>query len=760
MSRRGLTSSHWGIARAQSTGGTLSAVSAHPMDPAPAALLENMVGTANSPARVTHPALRRGWLEGGGTRGRDSYVTVPWDRALDLIASSLRQTIATHGNSAIFAGSYGWASAGRFHHAQSQLKRFLNTLGGFTGSEGNYSYNAALVAMPHILGGSFRDQLAQATRWEVIADHSTLVVAFGGLALRNMQISDGGASVHRIPAALRHCRARGVRFVNISPHRGDMAAELDARWLSPRPGTDTALMLALTHTLLVEGLHDPAFLARYTVGWERVEAYLTGATDGTAKDASWAAEITGLDADDIRALARQMAANRTMITCAAALQRADWGEQPLWACVTLAAALGQIGLPGGGYGIGYAVNGHVGASDRALRAAALPTGPNPVAQRIPVAMIAEMLLRPGAPYRYDGQTHTLPQARLVWWAGGNPFHHHQDLRRLSAAFQTPDLVVVNETHWTATARHADIVLPAAAATERADFGAGKTDRVLTPMHPVADPPGQARSEYAMYTALAERLGVAEAFTEGRDEEAWLRHLWAQTQDSATSAGHTLPDWDRFWAGEPIELLDPNPRQVFLADFRADPAAHPRPTPSGKIELYSDTVAAFALPECPGHATWVPPRDAALPGTLALLSGQPGTRLHSQGDDGALSQASKIAGREPVLIHPGDAAARGIAEGDVVELRSARGACLAGAQVTEDIAPGCVFLATGAWYTPDAEGRCLHGNPNALTHDLRTSEWSQSPAAHSCRVTLSRWMGDQSAPEVHMAQAGEDDPGVV
>ncbi|MEO0677895.1 MAG: molybdopterin-dependent oxidoreductase, partial [Pseudomonadota bacterium] len=666
-----LTASHWGLGLAQIEDGRIARVGGHPSDPAPSHLNDNIAGGLAGRARVLRPAIRRGWLTGKpALRGRDSFVEVSWDKALDTIAAELDRVRQSHGNASIYAGSYGWASAGRFHHAQSQLKRFLNSIGGFTGSEGNYSYNAALGLMAHIVG-SFRDHIVEATRWPVIAEHSDLVVLFGGLAGRNAQVSDGGVHRHRMADNLALCRARGVDFVNVSPLRTDAP---DADWLPVNPGTDTALMMGLAHTLLAEDLCDRAFLARYTTGFDAMRAYLLGA-DGTRKDADWAAGLTGQPAETIRALARRMAGGRTMISVAAGLQRTDFGEQPLWMAVTLAAMLGQIGLPGGGYGIGYGVNANVGNVDRLFRAAALPQGQNPVKGKIPVAMVADMLLNPGGAYRYQGRQETFPDARLVWWAGGNPFHHHQDLNRLHRAFQSPETVIVNEINWTATARHADIVLPVAATPERRDFCAGKSDDALVPMPQLVAPPGEARVEYDIYTALARRLGLEDTFTQGRTAEDWLRWLWSETQGSARAKGVELPDWEHFMAGGVVSLLDPRPTQVFLAEFRADPIAAKLPTPSGRIEIASQTIASFDLPDCPGHPTWFPPRDRAQTiYPLALLSGQPATRLHSQLDNGAFSVRHKIKGREPVLIHPSDAGPRGIAEGDIVELFNDRGRC--------------------------------------------------------------------------------------
>ncbi|MEM6466346.1 MAG: molybdopterin-dependent oxidoreductase, partial [Pseudomonadota bacterium] len=273
-----LTANHWGIGVAHVSDGRILKVGPHPDDPNGSLINDNIAGSLSGDARVLRPAVRKSWLDGtpgAVPRGRDQYVEVDWDRALDLVAHEITRVREVHGNTGIFAGSYGWGSAGRFHHAQSQLKRFLNTLGGFVSSEGNYSYNAALVMMPYIVG-PFRAHVAQATRWTVIAEHSDLVVMFGGMALRNTQVSDGGVSKHRMADNLRACADAGVRFVNISPLRSDALDSLNAKWMPANPGSDTALMLGLAHTLYTEQLHHPAFLDRYTTGFDRFLDYLTG----------------------------------------------------------------------------------------------------------------------------------------------------------------------------------------------------------------------------------------------------------------------------------------------------------------------------------------------------------------------------------------------------------------------------------------------------------------------------------------------------
>src|SRR5947208_8601336 len=282
-------------------------------------------------------------------------------------------------------------------------------------------------------------------------------------------------------------------------------------------------MLGTSPTPAREGLHDQPFLDRYTEGWPVFLRYLTGEGDGQAKDAAWAAAICGVDADAIRTLARRLAAKRALITVSHSLQRSEHGEQPDWMGMVLAAVLGQIGLPGGGYAYSLGAIGYYGRRVNDVPGPTLNQGRNAVADFIPVARIADMLLNPGSTYRYNGETRTYPDLRLVYWAGGNPFHHHQDINRLRKAFAKVDTFVVHDLGWTATARHADIVLPATMTLEREDIGYSSNDPLMVAMHRIAEPFGLARDDYEIFADLADRLGAREPFTEGRTSRQWLEH---------------------------------------------------------------------------------------------------------------------------------------------------------------------------------------------------------------------------------------------
>ena len=759
MRNRNLTLSHWGAYELQVEGGDVSAVNPYENDPDPSPIGQSFVGSIRHRSRISQPAVRRGWLERGphdhsGGRGEEPFISVSWDEALDLVSAELDRVRKNHGNNAIFGGSYGWASAGRFHHAQSQVHRFLNGLGGYTYSVDTCSTAAARVVIPHVLGKDFYYGVVMSmTAWPVIAEHTCLVVAFGGVALKNAQTNAGGMVCHTTRDWLHQARDNGVEFLNISPLKEDAAEFLEAKWWPITPNTDTAMMLGLAHTLVVEDLHDCDFLSTHCTGFDRFLPYLMGEKDGVAKTADWAAAITGIDGNQIRELARRMAHTRTIIMVARALQRGDHGEQPYWMGAVLAAMLGQIGLPGGGVGFGYAAEGGNGSPVQLRRGPSLPQGSNKVDKFIPVARIADALLQPGKAYDYNGQQLIFPDIRLIYWCGGNPFHHHQDLNRLVAAWQRPETVVVHEPYWNSLARHADIVLPATTSLERNDIGRANNDPHLVAMPQIVPPPGEAWNDYDMFRELSSRLGFEEQFTEGRSEMDWLRHLYEGFRRQFDRDRVELPDFETFWHLNILELPLDDDDRVLLDDFRQDPQECPLPTPSGRIEIFSETIDEFGYDDCPGHPVWLEPAEwlgskltRRFP--LHLLSNQPRTRLHSQLDFGSTSADSKIKGREPVMIHIDDARPRGIKDGDVVRIFNDRGACLAGACLTSDIRAGVVMLSTGAWYDPTSPGGLdRHGNPNVLTLDKGTSCLAQGPSSNTTLVEIERASGPIPAIEV-------------
>lgn len=747
-------SAHWGAFNTLVKDGRLVGIEPFEKDPFPSRIIESIQDSIYADTRIRQPMVRASWLRGGpgartDKRGAEPFVPVSWDEALDLVAKEVKRVSSDHGNASIFGGSYGWSSAGRFHHAKTQLQRFLGLAGGFTAQVNTYSNAAGGVILPHIFGDHGMSR-GPYTSWDSIEADTDLFVSFGGMGLKNTQVESGGMGEHAAWKWLDRLKDGRVKFVSITPLKDDTADFLDAEWIAPRPNSDVAMMLGIAHTLITEGLHDENYLARYTTGFDKFRPYVMGETDGQPKTADWAAPLCEVDADTIRDLARRMASGRTMIAVAYALQRAEHGEQTYWMAATLAAMLGQIGLPGGGCGFGYgSMHGYGNPVDR-FPVPAMTTGENPARSFIPVARISDMMLNPGGAYQYNGMDRTYPDIRLVYWCGGNPFHHHQDLNRLVEAWRRPETIIVNEISWTATAWHADIVLPATTTLERNDIGASSRDRFIMAMQKAIEPVGQARSDYDIFTGLSERMGFREKFTEGRTEEEWLRHLYNVSRQQAAKYRIELPDFETFWEQGYVESPEPTKPYIRFSGFYEDPEANPLGTPSGRIEIFSEKIAGFGYDDCPGHPTWMEPEEwlggeRAHTYPLHMMSNQPQTRLHGQLDDGRYSIESKVQGREPIAISPADAESRGIKDGDIVRVFNDRGEVLAGAIVSDNVRPGVIRLSTGAWYDPAERGRPgaleKHGNPNVLTPDRGTSKLAQGPSAHSALVEVELYSGE-------------------
>ena len=745
-----LTSTHWGTYRAKVKNGKVQELIGWEYDKDPSPIGPGILDIQDGPTRIDAPMVRKSWLDFGPgnrneLRGIDPFVEVSWEKAEQLVADELSRVKNTYGNASIFGGSYGWASAGRFHHAQSQLHRFLNCIGGYTRSKFTYSFAAAEAMVPHILG-SYRAYLDTCTSWDLINKNTKLFVCFGGIPIKNGQISQGGTGNHYQRKNLVEAANSGIEFINISPLKSDLIDEVKGDWIKARPNTDTALMLGLAHTLHTEGLSDIEFLNKYTQGFEKFLPYLLGKKDGIEKNAKWAADICNIPESKIIELARKISSKRTMISISWSLTRQDHGEQPFWMAIMLASMVGQIGLPGGGFGFGYSATNYIGGQFKVLPGAAFPQADNEIENFIPVARISDLLLKPGQKFDFDGKTYEYPDTKIVYWAGGNPFHHHQDINRLVKAWEKPDTIICNEWCWNTLAKRSDIVLPCTTPLERGDIMMTPRDPYVVSMSKLVEPFGKAKNDYEIFSGIAKQMGVEKKFTEGRNQEEWQKWIYKQTFERAAAANIKIPSYEKFREEKWFKIDDPSEPTIMLKDYRADPLKNPLNTKSGKIEIFSQTVSDFGYDDCPGHPVWIEPcewlgkKNKKFP--LHLISNQPKNKLHSQMDHGNYSKSFKIKDREPVEINPIDAKSRNLKNGDIVKLFNDRGACLAGVIIDEKVMPGVVQISTGAWYDPENPEKnnsiCKHGNPNVLTRDKGTSKLGQGPIAHSCLVEMEKY----------------------
>ncbi len=743
-----LTSSHWGTYRAKVNNGKVTELIGWENDKDPSPIGPGILDIHDNQTRIDKPMIRKSWIDNGpGTnnnlRGIDPFVAVSWDEAENIVAKELNRVRENFGNSSIFGGSYGWASAGRFHHAQSQLHRFLNCIGGYTRSKFTYSFAAAEAMVPHILG-SYRAYLDTCTSWDSIEENTELFVCFGGVPLKNGQIAQGGTGSHNQKEKLISSAKAGIKFVNLSPLKSDLLDEVKGKWLPLRPNTDVAIMLGLAHTLYKENLYSEIFIEKYTEGFDIFLPYLLGDLDGVVKDANWASEISEISSEEIISLARDMYTKRTMISVSWSLTRQDHGEQPFWAAIMLASMLGQIGLPGGGFGFGYSATNHIGGQFSIIPGAAFPQSDNKIDNFIPVARISDLLLNPGKTFHFDGKEYEYPDIKLIYWAGGNPFHHHQDINKLLLAWQKPETIISNEWCWNTLAKYSDIILPCTTPLERQDIMLTPRDPYVISMSKLVEPFEEAKSDFDIFKGIAKKMDIENLFTEGRDEEDWQKWIYQETSvKSKTLKNIDFPSYQEFRKIGWFKVPPPKENTIMLKDFREDPIKFPLSTPSGKIEIYSKTVDSFNYDDCPGHPTWLEPcewlgnKNKNYP--LHLISNQPKNKLHSQMDHGGYSKSFKIKDREPIEMNSVDASSRGINEGDIVKLFNDRGACLAGVNINDNIRPGVVQISTGAWYDPEDTKKlktiCKHGNPNVLTKDKGTSKLGQGPIAHSCLIEV-------------------------
>ena len=744
------TATQWGVYDVCVENGELISVSGIKEDPDPSKFSSSLLDGVHHSTRIKRPAVRKGWLEDKVSRarhirGEDDFVELPWDEVIELAAGELTRVKAQHGNRSIFGGSYGWASAGRFHHAQSQLHRFINFFGGCTRAMNSYSTAAAQVILPHVVAPWEEVELEQPS-WRELRDETELFVAFGGIPLRNTQVAYGGITEHNSSEKIESLLQNGVEFINVSPNVADLPQIKTNQHILVRPNTDVAFMLGIAYTLEVEELLDRHFLSTHCKGYETFARYLLGKDDGIPKSPEWASAITDIKAEEIVSLARKMAAKRTFISGAWSLQRAHHGEQPFWMIVVLSSMLGGIGLKGQGFGFGYGAEGFIGSDYLRFPWATLPKGRNPEGFAIPVARIADMLLNPGDHVEYDGDAIQYPDVRLIYWAGGNPFHHHQDLNRLIKAWEKPDTIISNEWCWNTLAKRSDIVLPCTTPLERTDIMMTPRDPFVVSMDKIIEPYGQSKNDFEIFANIAKKMGIEEKFTEGKSQDEWQEWIYKQTFDRAAAANIEIPKYEKFREQKWFKISDPTEPTIMLKDFREDPKKNPLNTPSGKIEIFSKTVADFNYDDCPGHPVWFEPCEwlgkVNKKYPLHLISNQPKNKLHSQMDHGKYSKSFKINEREPLEINPIDAKKRNLKNGDVVKMFNDRGSCLAGIKITDDVMQGVVQMSTGAWYDPENPTQdgsmCKHGNPNVLTPDKGTSKLGQGPIAHSCLIEIEKY----------------------
>jgi anaerobic dimethyl sulfoxide reductase subunit A len=522
---------------------------------------------------------------------------------------------------------------------------------------------------------------------------------------------------------LARAREQGIPVVAIDPRFTDTAAILADQWIPIRPGTDTAMLIAMAHVIITEGLQDQAFIDRHTVGFDRYRDYVLGREDGAPKAPQWAEAITGVPAATIADLARQYATSKPAALFAGwGPARSALGEQYSRAANVLTAITGNIGVPGGyaaGFMRAYSSRAshrprgaprvenpvEAGAPPRKNSLHKLRGGTNPNSHRIHYNKVYDAILR--------GRAGGYPaDIKLLYVAAGNIINQHANTRRGVEAFKSRSLefIVVQDQFMTPTARLADVVLPANTFMERSDLAPpwlGSPYYIY--LNKAIDSLYETRSDVEICRELSVKLGIPWAFGEANEEDM-LRGIAAGRND--------IDDFEAMKREGVLKIRGLEPTISFKEQVQ-DPENHPFPTLSGKIEIYCEHIAEMNDPMIPPIPKYISPPEnyddpLAAKYPLQLITTHPKGRTHS-----SLSMVPWLKEAEPhaAWINSADAAARGISDGDLVDVFNDRGRIRIPAKVTERIMPGVVNVSEGSWYDPDEDGVDRGGCANVLTDDV-------------------------------------------
>lgn len=650
-----------------------------------------------------------------GSRGEGVFQRASWDEALGLLARELKRVIETYGAPAIlFKWSGGDTSV--LHNSMCHY-RVLNMIGGCSDVWGTFSFDGGLFAELATYGtvdtGNTRDDFL----------NSKLIIMWGWNPSTTIQNTNTAWY-------LAQAREADARIISVDPRYTESGATFADEWIPIIPGTDAAMLIAMANVIIDEELQDQSFLDTYTVGFDQFRQYALGLEDGVPKTPAWAEAITGVPAATIGRLARLYATCKPAALIAGiGPGRTAYGEQYHRAAMVLAAMTGNVGVHGGSSGgrswptAGPTAYFSLGRGIRPPR--------NPVEADAPPRKNA--LPAYGVAMR-RGQINTakMSDAIIKGKAGGYPADYkllylvdtdypnqYLNVNKAVEALKKLEFVVVFEQFMTPGARFADLILPTCTSLEKNDIALDGATGFYGYMNRVIDPPGEAKSHLQIATELAAKLGMTDFNDKTEDE--WLREIVKGSKD--------IPDYDSFRREGIHKLRMAEPFVAFQSQIE-DPRNHPFPTPSGKMEIYSQRLAEMndpGIPPIPKYLeTWESRRDPlAEKYPLQLITTHITRRAHSQYDNIPWLRELQ---EQAVIISSSDALERGINDGDMARVFNARGEMIIPVRVSERIMPGVVDIPQGAWYEPDAQGVDHGGCCNVLTRD------EHSPGGAFCSNT--------------------------
>ncbi|UJD88641.1 dimethyl sulfoxide reductase subunit A [Rahnella aquatilis] len=674
--------------------------------------------------RINHPERLNYPMKRVGKRGEGKFKRISWEEAFDEIAGNLQRIVAKYGNEAVYINYTSGVVGGNITRSSpyaSLVARLMNCYGGFLSHYGTYSTAQIACAMPYTYGSNDGNSTSD-------IENSKLVVLFGNNPAET-RMSGGGITYY-----LEQARQRSnARMIVIDPRYTDTAAGREDEWIPIRPGTDAALVAGLAHVLITEDRVDQDFLDSYCVGYDEktlpaeapanshYKAYILGqGEDATAKTPEWASRITGIPADRIIKLAREIGqAKPAYISQGWGPQRQANGELTSRAIAMLPILTGNVGINGGNSG--------ARESTYTITIERMPVLENPVKTQISCFSWTDAIARgPQMTAKADGvrgKDKLDVPVKFIWnYAGNTITNQHSDINKTHDILQDDaqcEMIVVLENFMTSSAKYADILLPDLMTVEQEDIipndYAGNMGYLIF-IQPATSAKFERKGIYEMMSEVARRLGpdVYNKFTEGRTQREWLQYLYGKmlARDPALPAYEELREMGIY------KRRDPAGHFVAYKKFRQDPHANPLKTSSGKIEIYSSALAKIAgewelqkdetISPLPVYAStfegWDDPKRSQFP--LQMFGFHYKARTHSTYGNIDVLQASC---RQQVWINPIDAKTRGIENDDKVKVFNDRGEVRVSAKVTPRIMPGVVAMGQGAWHQANMSGdRIDHG----------------------------------------------------
>ena len=741
------------------------------------------------------------------TRGKSGYERINWDEALDIVAGEMKRIRATYGPEAIMSRCSSHHNWGNIGYRTNTWERFFYLIGFTDIFDNPDSWEGFHWGATHAYGFYWR--LGMPEPYDLLEDalkNTDLIVHWGSDPDSTHGICGGQESaIWRL-----WLRELGKKQIFIDPFCNYTAVILGDKWIAPRPGTDTAMAMAIAYVWIDEGTFDKDYVVTHTIGFEEFRKYIMGEDDGVPKTPAWAGELSGVPGRTITALAREWASKRTALAAgprgglSSACRQAYATE---WArLMVLLQAMQGLGKPGvsiWGTAQGVPYNASLefpgyaswGINNRLAKKPAV----NPVKQRIYRLLIPEAILNPPIHWLGEGfcgksleqqfMPYTYPapgcsEVKMFYRYGGAFIGTMTDTNRWVKMYQSPKLeFVVNQDCWWCTETgFADIILPACTNFERNDIGEWSSvggyshhassvcnHRVIVYQQKCIEPVGESKSDYQILTDLAERLGVKQEYTEGNSEEDWIEKMFDASdlpkyisfEDFKKKGYFVVPQQENYkptpslrWFYEGRECDTPdlfNPK-------RNTEKGKELGTYSGKIEFVSQSLLKHFpddderppmpryIPSWEGHTS-----ELAKKYPLQLISPHPRFSFHTHHDTRVPWLGDIPANRifkdgyywHVTRIHPSDAKARGIEDGDIVKMYNDRGAVLGIAQVTERMKPGVVHsYESSSKYDPLEPGKPgsveRGGCVNQLTPSRMISKNVPGMAPNSCLIDICKW----------------------